>query len=475
MEDKYFLNPFATVAEVGDAFLIGTSNPLQARFEKKDKAIIDFLISENPLQASDVARYLARSRVEELQRKRILLREQPPSLQGRYSRQFGFFSLLSEDFRTYQSLLESADVLLLGAGAIGSHVLWNLAAMGTARITVVDFDVVDETNLNRQLMYSSEDIGEIKVDVLCSKIADFNPTVRVTPVNRKISSPADIDCLAAGKTLVIKAIDTPEQSTEWVNQVCVKRGIPFIVGGFLDYLGVVGPVYIPGRSLCAACIEPGSARRIQGTSPSFAPLTTIVSGMVSMAAFKIITGLGHTVANKLYVYNLATDGWQTMPLTPTQPCKVCGQEPRKEVKRAHRKISPIWWYRGSIVFFMLLGFSFRTFLHERYAGVFVFIVLLFSIPVLEIICARKPEETRRQIFAISCIYGLLSFLMSVAQNPGAFVSWPIRTFDGLFSLMQGLCVGVIEAVIAITFLFFALNLAMLILKAAIIERGAWIS
>lgn len=475
MEDKYFLNPFATVAEVGDAFVIGASNELQVRFEKKDKALIDFLTGENPFQASDVARYLARSRVEELKQKHILLREQPPSLEGRYSRQLGFFSLLSENFRAYQSLLESADVLVLGAGAIGSHVLWNLAAMGTAKISVVDFDVVDESNLNRQLMYSSEDIGKVKVDVLCSKIGDFNPTIKLTAINRKICSPADIDCLAAGKTLIIKAIDTPEESTEWVNEVCVKRGIPFVTGGFLDHYGVVGPLYVPGKSFCAACIEFGNPKRIQGTAPSFAPLTTIVSGMISMIAFKIITGLGHTVANKLYVYRLATNAWETMPLSLTKPCKLCGLEPRKEVKPAQRSISPIWWYRGSIIFFMLVGFSFRTLLHQQYAGIFVLLVLFFSIPVLDIICARKPEETRRQIFAISCIYGFLSFLMNVAQNPGTFFTGSMSGFEGVFTVLQGVCLGIIQAVVAITFLFFVLNLFMFIVKTVIKERGAWIS
>ena len=68
----------------------------------------------------------------------------------------------------------------LNGGGIGSHILWNLAAMGVKKITVVDFDVVDESNLNRQLMYARNDVGQIKVHVLCSKIREFNPEIEIT-------------------------------------------------------------------------------------------------------------------------------------------------------------------------------------------------------------------------------------------------------------------------------------------------------
>ncbi|AIS53345.1 UBA/THIF-type NAD/FAD binding protein [Thermoanaerobacter kivui] len=110
----------------------------------------------------------------------------------------------------------------VGAGAIGTHVLWNFVAMGIKKITVVDFDVVEESNLNRQLFYCYEDIGKYKVEVLAEKIKKLDPQVELIIYKEKISSVQDIEKYIANKTLVIKSFDTPENATEWVNEVCVN-------------------------------------------------------------------------------------------------------------------------------------------------------------------------------------------------------------------------------------------------------------
>ena len=473
MEDTYTLNPFATVAEVPDGFLIHMTSALQVRFAKRDKPFVDLLLSGQPLPVSALKRYLAANRISELRQKKVLLEKVPPT-DGRYSRQLGFFSLISDDFDGYQRKLQEANVLLLGAGAIGSHVLWNLAAIGVKQITVVDFDTVEETNLNRQLMYTPADVGQLKVNVLCSKIAAFNPDIEIMPVNLKIQSAADIEPLLEGKTLVIKAIDTPEQATEWINVLCVKHRIPFITGGFIDYAGVVGPMYIPGKSLCTACLGQGSFKRIGGTGPTFGPLTTIVSSMLSNFAAKIIAGSTDAIANKIYMYDALADRWEITPLTPARPCPVCGLQPEpQKTAVADKSKRRLWAFQGSIALLTIIAAVIRTTRHDPYVGILALAILFLSVPIIDWL-SGSPAETRRQIFAATVIYCLISLVAGLAQNATPLFSATGTGFDAFFGFVQQIGLAVLVGGMTISLLFFILNAFMYGLKIATRQRG-WIA
>jgi molybdopterin/thiamine biosynthesis adenylyltransferase len=453
MNHVYHLNPFALVTENDEGFLIYATGHLQVRFAKRDRAFLDLLMSGEPLEESQITRYLAPSRLEELRRKHVLLEGKVPPLAGRYSRQLGFFSLLSDDHETYQARLEKADVLLLGAGGIGSHVLWNLAAMGAKRVTVVDFDVIEETNLNRQLMYSHDDIGKTKVHVLCEKIARFNPEIEVVAVEAKIESPADVERLMPGKTLVIKSIDTPEKSTEWVNEICVRHQVPFITGGFLDYIGVVGPVYVPGKSLCASCIGLGNVRRLRGTGPTFGPLCTTVSSMMSMVAFKIIVGATDHVVNKLHTFNTLTDTWEAMPLRATRSCHVCGRQPEAPAAPARNTdAAKAWAYRGAVALMMLIATAIRAVTHDQYIGILVFCMLLLSV-----------------------IYTVISLVITTVQNRAAMFGGTAAGFERFFQIVQQLATAVIQTAVTISFLFFILNAFMYAVRVAAKRKVEWIA
>jgi molybdopterin/thiamine biosynthesis adenylyltransferase len=473
--EAYRLNPFASVAETDDGFLIHGTEALQVRFAKRDKAFVDLLMSGEAVPLSQLSRYLAQTRIVELQQKRVLLQGNIPPTEGRYSRQLGFLSLITPDFETCQAKLQAANVLLLGAGGIGSHVLWNLAAIGVRKITIVDFDEVAESNLNRQLMYSPEDIGQPKVGVLCARILKFNPNVQLVPVAEKIQSAADIEKFMAGTTLVVKAIDTPEQATAWVNELCVKYRIPFVAGGFLEYVGVVGPIYVPGKSVCAACTGLRHMKRLAGTGPTFAPLTGAVSAMIAMVASKIIMGLTDTLTNKVYTFNALTDSWDSMALRPAQACGVCGlkSEAPKESGQ-DTTATRVWAYRGAIALVALIGSLLRVIRHDQFYGLLVLIVFLLSIPVIELIFPDRPAETRRQMFAVCCIYSLSGLLVTVVVNLRTLSTVSANGFDRLFNLAQQVCIAMIAAVLGIALLFFALNALMYALKVAMRQKEKWI-
>ncbi len=141
---------------------------------KTKRTYIDFLLNNKLVSYSDLKTIMEDEEIEELIQKRVLLKDEVPLTEGRYSRQEGFFSLLTDNINKYKDQIKNSQVLILGAGAIGTHVLWNLAAMGVKNITVVDYDIIEESNLNRQLFYDSNDIGKYKVDVLKQKVNLYN-------------------------------------------------------------------------------------------------------------------------------------------------------------------------------------------------------------------------------------------------------------------------------------------------------------
>lgn len=473
MNDTFFLNPFAFVTETDAAFFLCSSTALQVRLGKNSRSFIERVSNGEPITLQELRGYLALNSIQEMLSKHILIRNEQLPLEGRYSRQIGFFSLMFPDYRAVQTQIEKANILLLGTGAIGSHVLWNLAAMGVRKISALDFDSVDETNLNRQLLYVPADIGKSKVETLCAKIAEFNPEIEITPINRKICSAADIEEFVKGKTMIVKAIDTPEQSTEWANAVCVKHGIPLVTGGFLDYLGVVGPIYLPGKSTCVACMRFGRATRVTGTGPTFAPLTTLISARISMCIFKIIAGATENIANRLFTYDTVTETWETVPVTAAQSCEVCGREADSPAAVKNNLNRTLWAYRGGVLTVVALAGVIRGFTGDRYIGVLVLLCLFLSVPMLNGMLKATPQELRLQIFITSCIYVLGNVIIAGLLNIRPYWHTFSISFDLAFRVIQRICLVAVQAGVAITLLLFLLNAMLFALKITQGEKDIW--
>jgi molybdopterin/thiamine biosynthesis adenylyltransferase len=453
-----YLNPFVTISASPHGYRLHVALTSEVLLTRESEALVQLLLTGEPIAIEDVRYHLSNVRIKELVTKRVLLESKPPPLEGRYSRQLGLFSLLVEDYQSHHSRLEMADVLLLGAGAIGSHVLWNLAAMGVRNVTIVDFDTITESNLNRQLMYDVVDIGQPKVDVLCSKIKAFNPNMELTPIVSRINSPQDIVDLLPGKTLVIKAIDTPDKATEWVNEACVAASVPFIAGGFVGYVGVIGPIYIPNKSMCALCGGASDISRIHGTGATFAPLTTIVASMMAMCTYRIITGLTDTLINKIYTYDMTTDAWKSVAHQMGKECEVCGTLPPNKLNPVQTVPSrrSLLTYRCIVMLFIMMTVLFRYVWHDRFIGIYMLVVLFCSMFVLDRICDGDLRETRKQIFITSCMYSITSLLVVIVNmlvsHHGAF-RWGV---EDLFNDARLLCSLTSMLAIVIAILFFAL-------------------
>jgi molybdopterin/thiamine biosynthesis adenylyltransferase len=266
--------------------------------------------------------------------------DHPADTDLRGSRMDGFWSVQSRG--SVNPALKKAHILVLGAGGIGSHVAWALSAMGVAAMTLLDCDVVEASNLNRQLLYTEKDIGRFKVDALADHLRDLDHDLIVHAVNEQVVSSEMTERLLAGGpyTLVVKAIDTPPAATSWVNRACVAHRIPFVQAGFMRATGVVGPTYVPGRTPCTSCFEGDPVdglERVSGTGPSSPQLTEVVAGKLVGEIVRVLAGEApcYGAAIELYAERSNQSRMQTLIAQPA--CQVCG---RSEDRRARAGRAP---------------------------------------------------------------------------------------------------------------------------------------
>jgi molybdopterin/thiamine biosynthesis adenylyltransferase len=227
----------------------------------------------------------------------------------RWTRNLSFFEGYS-NLRTskydLQRRLQQSRVVLLGAGGVGSHILFGLAAMGVEDLRIVDFDSIELSNLNRQILYTEADIGRAKAEAAAERIRAFNPRVRVDAVQERIGSAADVRRLVADRDIAISVVDRPTMHiTSWVNEGCVTADVPFVTGGLETQRAVFYSV-LPGISGCGLCWQqqlidndPASAelmherRRVDfsAANAAFGPLVTTISGFILAEFARIVTGI----------------------------------------------------------------------------------------------------------------------------------------------------------------------------------------
>lgn len=207
-----------------------------------------------------------------------------------------------------QSQLQKKSVVILGCGGIGTHVAWNLMAMGIGSLTLVDFDVVEESNLNRQLMYDFNDLGKLKVDVLKAKLNRINPHISINTVVKKIWSQQDLAEILSlhPYDLVVKALDSPAKFPQWLDNLSIKYRLPYICGITVSSAPMIGPTYIPGQSARYTdfFVEEESYSHVSGISASLGVVMYHISSELSMEAFKILSGKGRLkYLNSIYTFD----------------------------------------------------------------------------------------------------------------------------------------------------------------------------
>ena len=239
----------------------------------------------------------------------------------RYSRHI----LLDEIGIEGQEKLLASHVLIIGAGGLGSPVALYLGAAGVGRITLVDHDRADATNLQRQIAHTLERIGEFKADSVVQAVAALNPDVKVIPVT-ELADDRLLERLVGEVDLVLDCTDN-FATRHAINRACVKHAKPLVSGAAIRFDGQV-TVYDPrsAASPCYACIFPESDLLEETRCAAmgvFAPLVGIVGTVQAAEALKLLCGIGQALTGRLLMLDGRNMEWHAMKLMRNQACSVC--------------------------------------------------------------------------------------------------------------------------------------------------------
>lgn len=240
----------------------------------------------------------------------------------RYSRHI----LLDEIGIEGQEKLNASHALVIGAGGLGSPAAMYLACAGVGHITLVDPDTVDLTNLQRQIVHTTERVGQPKVDSAAATLRALNPEIRITPLQASADA-ASLQALVAQADVVLDCCDN-FRTRQAVNAACVQLRKPLVSGAAIRFDGQVS-VYDPRdtASPCYACAFPPDEHPEEtqcSTMGVFAPLVGVIGAVQAAEALKLLMGLGPSLAGRLLMLNGRAMEWTEVRL-PRQPhCSVCG-------------------------------------------------------------------------------------------------------------------------------------------------------
>jgi adenylyltransferase/sulfurtransferase len=240
----------------------------------------------------------------------------------RYSRHI----LLPELGPDAQNRFAAAHALIIGVGGLGAPAAQFLAAAGVGTITICDADVVDLTNLQRQILYATGDIGAPKVDAAARRLHAINPEVRIERIGRRVEA-KDLAPLVAAADVVLDCCDN-FATRHAVNEACVRAGRALVSGAAVRFDGQLA-VFDPrsSRSPCYHCLF-GEGDELEETRCAtmgvFAPLVGIVGAAQAAEALKLLAGVGTSLAGRLLLLDALAMQWRELAVPRDPACPVCG-------------------------------------------------------------------------------------------------------------------------------------------------------
>lgn len=241
----------------------------------------------------------------------------------RYSRQI---MLPQVDVAGQQTLLDST-ALIVGMGGLGSPIAMYLAAAGVGHLILADFDDVELTNLQRQIIHRTEDIGKSKVDSAFETLQQINPEVTVTRFKQKLTDD-NLNDLVPQVDVVIDGCDNFETRFA-VNRACVKHSKPLVSGAAIRFEGQVSVFPNSGKDFpCYQCLYKDEGEEEQTCSENgvLAPLVGMIGSMQAIEAIKVLLNIGKPLTGKLVVIDAYTMEIRTLKLPRDPGCTACREE-----------------------------------------------------------------------------------------------------------------------------------------------------
>ncbi|MCW8906419.1 MAG: molybdopterin-synthase adenylyltransferase MoeB [Sedimenticola sp.] len=240
----------------------------------------------------------------------------------RYSRQIMLPAIGIEG----QERLLGSRVLLFGLGGLGSPAAMYLAAAGVGELVLVDFDRVDLTNLQRQIIHSTGFIGQLKVDSARQTLRALNPDCRIETVSSKLEG----DELAREVEKADLVIDGTDNFTTRfaINDACVATRTPLVSGAAIRMEGQVSVFSGQADAPCYRCLYGNSGELDESCSQNgvVSPLVGIIGSVQALEAIKLLTGAGKPLIGRLLVLDAMEMQWQTLKLKKDPACRTCGRK-----------------------------------------------------------------------------------------------------------------------------------------------------
>jgi bacteriocin biosynthesis cyclodehydratase domain-containing protein len=255
----------------------------------------------------------------------VVVRSAPPGppLDGedaeRFKRQLPYLAELGDEL-ALQRRLRGAAVAVIGCGGLGTWSLASLASAGVGRFVLVDDDVVELSNLNRQVLFRRADLGRSKVAVAAAWARAFDPAVQVEEIARRITGAAELEPIVAAVDAVVLAADWPPYELgRWVNAACVAARTPFIAAGQLPPVLKIGPLYVPGAGACFACHEAALRRAspayddyvawrrdTPADATTLGPASAVIGGLIGTELLHLLAGRRPATQDMAIVLDMRT-------------------------------------------------------------------------------------------------------------------------------------------------------------------------
>ncbi len=225
-----------------------------------------------------------------------------------------------------QLKITQSSVLIIGAGGLGSPAALYLASSGVGQITIVDFDRVELSNLQRQILHSTNDIGREKVASAKDRLSAINPEIKIATINKALEAD-ELREHVMSCDVTIEASDN-FKSRFLTNRVCVEEKTPLISGSAIRFEGQLSTFRLDqATSACYHCLfsdtNTDSIGETCTQSGVFAPATGVIGSLQAAEALKVICGIGEDLSGRLLLFNALTTSWKELKLKKDPNCSVC--------------------------------------------------------------------------------------------------------------------------------------------------------
>jgi sulfur-carrier protein adenylyltransferase/sulfurtransferase len=250
---------------------------------------------------------------------------QPVVLSSEQKQRYSRHLLIPEVGVAGQARLLASRVLFIGAGGLGSPAMLYLAAAGVGTIGIVDFDVVDTSNLQRQVIHRADRVGMKKTESAAQTIRELNPDVRVV-AHEEMLGPDNVDRLIDGYDVILDGTDTFE-TRYTLNDAAVRAGIPVVHASVFRFEGQL-TVFTPHEGPCYRCLYPTPPPPELAPGCSVAGVLGVVPGVMGLLqateAIKVLLGIGDSLAGRLLIYDALDGSFSELQLRRDPHCPACG-------------------------------------------------------------------------------------------------------------------------------------------------------